>query len=81
MTDMSRVILIDDDAEVLEASRQTLELDGFAVDAAGSAKAGLSRLTHDAPVSWCRTSACPVRMASRFWKRFGRWMAKSPSFS
>ena len=50
MTDGSRVILIDDDAEVLEASRQTLELDGFAVDAAGSAKAGLSRLTHDAPV-------------------------------
>jgi len=44
-----RVILVDDDAEVRDAYRQTLELDGFDVTAFASAGAGLSVLSPDLP--------------------------------
>ena len=41
------VILVDDDPEVLDAYRQTFELDGFAVTAAGSADSVLAALSPD----------------------------------
>lgn len=44
-----RVILVDDDAEVRDAYRQTLELDGFDVTAFASAEAGLGILSPDLP--------------------------------
>ena len=40
-----QVVLVDDDQEVLDAYRQTLELDGFDVAAFSSAKAGLDILS------------------------------------
>ena len=40
-----KVILVDDDQEVLDAYRQTLELDGFNVTAIGSARTGLDVLS------------------------------------
>ncbi len=45
----AKVVLVDDDQEVLDAYRQTLELDGFTVAAFGSAKAGLGTLSPDLP--------------------------------
>ncbi|MBA1155975.1 sigma-54-dependent transcriptional regulator [Microvirga mediterraneensis] len=45
----SKVVLVDDDQEVLDAYRQTLELDGFEVTAVGSAEAGLALLSPDSP--------------------------------
>lgn len=45
-----KVVLVDDDAEVLEAWRLTLELAGFAVTAKRSADAALAELGRDAPV-------------------------------
>lgn len=49
MNTVPRIILVDDDQEVLDAYRQTLELDGFDVDAFKSAKAGLGILSPDLP--------------------------------
>jgi len=45
-----RIVLVDDDAEVLEACRLTLELEGFEVAAKRSADAALPLLTRDSPV-------------------------------
>lgn len=45
-----KVVLVDDDAEVLEAWRLTLELEGFAVIARRSADAALAELGRDASV-------------------------------
>lgn len=45
-----KIVLVDDDREVRDAYRQTLELDGFGVTAVSSAKAGLDRLSRDLPV-------------------------------
>ena len=42
-----KVILVDDDAEVLEAWRLTLELDGFEVAARRSGDAALALLNRD----------------------------------
>ncbi|SCX80841.1 sigma-54-dependent transcriptional regulator [Microvirga guangxiensis] len=47
MSSEAKVVLVDDDQEVLDAYRQTLELDGFDVTAVGSAKAGLNMLSPD----------------------------------
>jgi two-component system C4-dicarboxylate transport response regulator DctD len=44
-----KVVLVDDDQEVLDAYRQTLELEDFSVTAVGSAKAGLDILSPDLP--------------------------------
>jgi two-component system C4-dicarboxylate transport response regulator DctD len=44
-----KVVLVDDDAEVLDAYRQTLELEGFDVSARRSADAALALLTRDSP--------------------------------
>jgi len=49
MSEESKVVLVDDDQEVLDAYRQTLELDGFDVVAVGSAKAGLEILSPHLP--------------------------------
>jgi len=45
----ARIILVDDDREVLDAYRLTLELDGLPVTAVGSARAALDMLTADLP--------------------------------
>jgi len=42
-----KIVLVDDDQEVLDAYRQTLQLDGFDVAAFSSAKAGLDILSPD----------------------------------
>jgi len=52
------VLLIDDDAEVLDSSRQTLELEGFAVEAVTEPEAGLARLG----ASWPGVVVTDVRM-------------------
>ncbi|WP_414473126.1 sigma-54-dependent transcriptional regulator [Microvirga sp. M2] len=49
MSAVMKVVLVDDDSEVRDAYRQTLELDGFDVTAVGSAKAGLGILSPDLP--------------------------------
>ncbi|WP_262028092.1 sigma-54-dependent transcriptional regulator [Microvirga sp. Mcv34] len=51
MSAETKVVLVDDDQEVLDAYRQTLELDGFDVAAVGSANAGLEILSPDLPVA------------------------------
>jgi two-component system C4-dicarboxylate transport response regulator DctD len=58
MSPTPRVILIDDDPEVLDAYRQTLELDGFNVTAVGSAWLGLQALSPEA----CTVVLSDVRM-------------------
>ncbi|AWB06745.1 Fis family transcriptional regulator (plasmid) [Azospirillum humicireducens] len=52
------VLLIDDDSEVLDSSRQTLELEGFAVEAVTEPEAGLARLG----ASWPGVVVTDVRM-------------------
>ncbi|PWC76434.1 sigma-54 dependent transcriptional regulator [Azospirillum sp. TSH64] len=52
------VLLIDDDPEVLDSSRQTLELEGFAVEAVTEPEAGLARLG----ASWPGVVVTDVRM-------------------
>ncbi|MBK1840223.1 sigma-54-dependent Fis family transcriptional regulator [Azospirillum sp. YIM B02556] len=52
------VLLIDDDPEVLDSSRQTLELDGLAVEAVTEAAAALARLGS----SWPGIVVTDVRM-------------------
>ncbi|QEL22490.1 response regulator [Bosea sp. F3-2] len=42
-----KIVLVDDDAEVLDAWRLTLELDGFEVITRRTADAALSQLTRD----------------------------------
>jgi two-component system C4-dicarboxylate transport response regulator DctD len=49
MTAKPRVLLVDDDPEVLDAYRQTLELEGFDVAAFGNAEAGLAVLSPECP--------------------------------
>ncbi len=49
MSAKPKVVLVDDDQEVRDAYRQTLELDGFDVAAVQSAKAGLDVLSPDLP--------------------------------
>ncbi|MEZ0169397.1 sigma-54-dependent transcriptional regulator [Microvirga sp. TS319] len=49
MSAVMKVVLVDDDSEVRDAYRQTLELDGFDVTAVASAKAGLAILSPDLP--------------------------------
>jgi two-component system C4-dicarboxylate transport response regulator DctD len=49
MSEKPKVILVDDDPEVRDAYRQTLELDGFDVAAFDRAKAGLSVLAPESP--------------------------------
>jgi len=51
MSAQPKVILVDDDQEVLDAYRLTLELDGFDVIAVGSARAGLDILSPGLPVA------------------------------
>ena len=52
------VLLIDDDAEVLDSSRQTLELEGFPVEATTSPESALARLGP----SWPGVVVTDVRM-------------------
>lgn len=47
MSAQPKIILVDDDPEVRDAYRQTLELDGFDVSAVASARAGLDLLSPD----------------------------------
>ena len=59
MNDM-RVLLVEDDDVIREATQLALERNGFTVDVAADGLAGLASSARGARTSRCSTSCCPA---------------------
>ena len=63
---MSRILIVDDEASICWAFRESLTDEGHEVHVAASAEEGLrDRRRRPRPTRWCSTSACPAWMGSR----------------